>query len=318
MQLNLPIFDYLSTSQNLLIAGMGGGYDIFCGLPLYFALKERGLNVHLANYSFSDFEGLNVATRLTESLVGVTADFESSNHFFSELYLAQWFRHKRHQEMTIWCFEKTGVRPLIENYRALITHLSIDSILLVDGGVDSLLRGDEAEIGTLLEDTVSLIAVGELSDIPKRIVACLGMGAELDITYAHVFENIAKLTELDATLGSCSLLRQMLVYQQYEDAVLFVQSRPGQEPSVINSSVISATQGKYGNFHLTSKTSGSRLRISPLMSIYWFFELPAIARRNQLYQHMRYTDTITDAYRGLLQGRRNLTKRKPSKTQFGQ
>lgn len=317
MQLNLPIFDLISNCQSLLIAGMGGGFDIFCGLPLYFALKERGLNVHLANYSFSEFDRLKESTRLTESLVGVNANSESPNHYFPELYLAEWFRHKYHEDVTIWCFEKTGVRPLIENYRALIAHLNVDAILLVDGGVDSLLRGDEAEIGTLLEDTVSLIAVGELSEIPKRIVACIGMGAELEISYAHVFENIAKLVELEAALGSCSLIRQMPVYQQYEDAVLFVQSRPGQEPSVINSSVISAAQGKYGNYHLTGKTSGSRLLISPLMSIYWFFELPAIARRNQLYSHMSYTDTMTDAYRGLLQGRRSLTKRKPSKTQFG-
>ncbi|MCK6628246.1 MAG: hypothetical protein L6R45_24105 [Anaerolineae bacterium] len=33
MNLNLPIFDQVAHCQNLLIAGMGGGFDLFCGLP---------------------------------------------------------------------------------------------------------------------------------------------------------------------------------------------------------------------------------------------------------------------------------------------
>ena len=133
----------------------------------------------------------------------------------------------------------------------------------------------------------------------------------------EIFESISKLTELDAFLGTCSLTKRMSVYQGYEDALLFVQSRPAQEPSVINSSVISAVQGKYGNFHLTSKTNGSQLSISPLMPIYWFFELPAIARRNLLFNELRYTDTRTDAYRGFLKARRTFAHRKPSKNALG-
>jgi hypothetical protein len=52
MHLNLPILDQLMAHENILIAGMGGGYDIFCGLPIYFDLRARGKQVHLANYSF--------------------------------------------------------------------------------------------------------------------------------------------------------------------------------------------------------------------------------------------------------------------------
>ncbi len=313
MDLNLPIFDQVANCKNLLIAGMGGGFDIFCGLPIYFELKKRGLNVHLANYSFSPFEHLSKGVTLIESLVGITADTESPYHYSPERYLAKWFREKRTEEITIWSFENTGVRPLLENYQTLVDYLQIDGILLIDGGVDSLLRGDEVEVGTILEDSISLIAVSELKQIPVRLIACVGMGAEIEIAYGQVFESIAKLTELDAFLGACSLTKRMSVYQDYEDALLFVQSRPAQDPSVINSSVISAVQGKYGNFHLTSKTNGSHLSISPLMPLYWFFELPAIVRRNLLFSDLRYTDTRTEAYRGFLKARRNLSLRKPSK-----
>lgn len=317
MDLNLPILDQIANCKNLLIAGMGGGFDIFCGLPIYFELRKRGFNVHLANFSFTPFEHLSKAKFLTDSLVGITADVESPYHYSPERYLAKWFRQKRNEEITIWCFENTGVRPLLENYQTLMDHLEIDGILLIDGGVDSLLRGDEAEVGTILEDTISLIAVSELKQIPVRLIACVGMGAEIEIAYAQIFENIAKLVELDAFIGVCSLNKRMTSYQDYEDALLFVQSRPAQEPSVINSSVISAVQGKYGDFHLTSKTTGSHLSISPLMSLYWFFELPAIARRNLLYSDLRYTDDRTEAYRGFLKARRSLALRKPSKSNLG-
>jgi hypothetical protein len=66
------------------------------------------------------------------------------------------------EAVTLWSFHKTGTRPLLENYRALVEHLGIDGILLIDGGVDSLVRGDEAGRGTMIEDAILLYAVNEL------------------------------------------------------------------------------------------------------------------------------------------------------------
>jgi hypothetical protein len=61
MQLNLPILDQVSSCRSLLIAGMGGGFDLFCGLPIYFELQRRGQRAHLAN--FADYH-------LTEKTLG--------------------------------------------------------------------------------------------------------------------------------------------------------------------------------------------------------------------------------------------------------
>jgi len=179
------------------------------------------------------------------------------------------------------------------------------------------MHGDEAQLGTIVEDSISLVAVGELGDVPVRLTVCLGMGAEQDIAYAQVFENIAQLAEAGGFLGSCSLSKRFASYQAYEEAVLFVQSQPYQDPSVINSSVISAVQGNHGNFHLTAKTKGSHLSISPLMSIYWFFELSAVAQRNMFYAYLRYSMTFRDALLSLSQIRTMLPKRQPSKNTLG-
>ena len=46
-------FKKLEKAQNILIAGAGGGFDIYSGLPLYFNLRAQGKRVHLANFSFT-------------------------------------------------------------------------------------------------------------------------------------------------------------------------------------------------------------------------------------------------------------------------
>jgi hypothetical protein len=248
---------------------------------------------------------------LTENVVGIRANNSSWYPYFPELFLAQWFRESRQEDITVWCFQKAGVLLLMEAYEALIAHLNIDVLLLVDGGVDSLLRGNESGLGTLLEDSISLCAVNALrTNIPK-LMACLGFGAEQDIIYTEVLENIAALTATGDFLGSCALLKQMPCYQAYEQAVSYVHEK--QDPSVINASVVSAVRGEFGNYHLTSKTQGSRLWISPLMMFYWCFTLQAVASRNMLLPQLRYTESLSDAYRALMVAIQRTTRRKTSR-----
>lgn len=309
MRLNLPILDRLSACEHILIAGMGGGFDVFSALPLYFELEREGFDVHLANLSFADIVGVEQGEALTDTLVGITADLEQEFDYFPEYYLAQWFFEERNEDVTIWCFEKSSGRVLTQDYRALVEHLEIDGIVLVDGGVDSLMRGDEPEIGTLFEDSLSLLAVSELRQVPVRLLACIGLGIEAEVGYAHLFENIAALTQQGGIYGSCSLVREMDCYRRYEDAVLSVFDQQPQHPSVICASVISAVRGHYGNYHLTAKTKGQRLNISPLMPVYWFFNAEVVARHNRLLPSLRLTYTLDEAWRAMQQARSALPLR---------
>jgi hypothetical protein len=71
------------------------------------------------------------------------------------------------------------VQPLRAAYRALIGHLGgVDAIVLVDGGTDILMRGDENGLGTPEEDMASLGAVNGLTEVPQRLVACIGFGVD--------------------------------------------------------------------------------------------------------------------------------------------
>src|SRR5512142_1699976 len=85
--------------------------------------------------------------------------------------------------------------PLARAYHALVARHAIDAIVLVDGGIDAVLRGDETSIGTPSEDLASLAAVAACTDVPVRLLACVGLGAELrdGIAHVQVFERIAEL-----------------------------------------------------------------------------------------------------------------------------
>ena len=121
--LTVPFFQELEPARNVLIAGIGGGFDVFSGLPLYFGLREAGKRVHLANLSFSRLPP-EPASRLSASLLRVQADTPRMDLYFPEKYLAQWFRTQG-EDVPIYCFERTGVGPLLEGYRALIAETGV-------------------------------------------------------------------------------------------------------------------------------------------------------------------------------------------------
>ncbi len=77
----------------------------------------------------------------------------------------------------------------------------------MDGGIDAVLRGDGASLGTPAEDLTSLAAVTALADIPIAL-ACVGLSSELrdGIAHAQFFERIAGLARESAYLGAGALV----------------------------------------------------------------------------------------------------------------
>ena len=82
-----------------------------------------------------------------------------------------------------------------------------------------------------------------------------------------------------------------------------------QDPSVINASIISAVRGEYGDYHLTEKTHGSRLWISPLMPLYWFYDFAAVVAQHAVLPAIKGSITFGDALRGALNARGQLNRR---------
>lgn len=301
MRLNLPILDLLESCQRILIAGAGGGFDVYLGLPLYFTLVEQGKSVHLASYSFCPLEEAKTLSSqpqevLPRQVLGVSGDVLLPFPYFPEGYLAQWFKEEEENAIPIWMFADTGVIPLVESYRALIEHLGgIDAVILVDGGVDSLMRGDEIAPGSLLEDTISLTALSQI-ELPVKILATAGFGTEVEeaVCHALALENMAALAKAGAFYGSCALTPQMPAFQKYEAACLYTWSQRHHQNSHISTRVIPAVRGEFGDYHLFPPGK-QELFISPLMALYWFYDATQVSAHSLLTEALRDSHTRHEA-----------------------
>lgn len=304
------IHNQFKHDSRVLVAGAGGGYDVVCGLPLSFALETAGCQVHLASFSSTPLNDIAEAVQHTETLWEVTADSVRPS-YFPEGWLVRWFRERQGRELSLWCFGASGVGPYHESYQFLVERLGIDTILVTDGGVDSLLRGDEYSLASPLEDALTLAAVS-LLDGPKKLLAATAFGAErLDnISHAQVLARIATLTATNALLGVSTLLPSSAEGQAFTNAAEYILShQQGMHQSVVISSLLSALRGDFGDQTVNRYTQNTPPWVSPLMCLYWFFDLQEVARQNLYLSRLLTTQTFPDAAERLHEFMKTRTKR---------
>ncbi len=288
------LFSRLESARSVLIAGAGGGFDVFAGLPIALALAEAGKRVSLANLSFTNLQETS-ATWIAPHLALVTPESFGEEHYFPERALACWLA-ARGLPAEVYAFDKVGVRPMRDAYQALCQKIEPDAIVLVDGGTDILMFGDEAGLGTPQEDMTSLAAVLALEHVPARLVACIGFGVDAyhGVCHAHFLENVATLERDGAYLGAFSLPRSSREGEAFLDAVEFAKQMTPRRPSIVNGSIAGAVAGEFGDAQFTTRTTGSELFINPLMGIYFAFDLPGLARRSLYLERLHDTETAFD------------------------
>ncbi|MBT2468342.1 DUF1152 domain-containing protein [Streptomyces sp. ISL-66] len=286
-----PLFNRLASAERILVAGAGGGFDVYSGLPIALSLLHQGKEVYLANLSFSAVAGLPAEDWAAPDLAVVTPDSAPHQRYFPERTLAQWLKLHGYPS-TVYAFPQVGVRPLRAAYRALIDLHRIDAVVLVDGGTDILMRGDEAGLGTPEEDLTSVAALAALDDVPERLVVSVGFGVDAyhGVSHALVLENIAALDRDGTYLGAFSIPRATREGVLYLDAVAHAQNHTPDRPSIVNGSVAAAVRGSFGDVRFTSRTRDSELFVNPLMALCFAFELTGVAAR------CLYLDRIQDTH----------------------
>jgi hypothetical protein len=301
----------LEASKNILIAGAGGGFDVYTGLPMYERLRSLGKQVFLANLSFTSLGGTD-AKQLTPALFAVDKNTTGEDLYFPERTLASFLSRRTREYVTVYALDRIGVPAVRDGYRYLIRSLHLDAIVLADGGTDILMRGDEAGLGTPAEDIMSLAAVAGL-DVPTRVVTCVGLGIDSfhGICHANWLENVAGLIQNGGFLGALALRNEMPEVQTYIDAVNAADQATSGRASIVNGSVVSALEGRFGDYHRTSRTKSSRLFISPLMSILWAFDLITVARRNLYLDRLEQTRNIWDVLSAIESFRNGVPSRPP-------
>ncbi|MBI3928513.1 MAG: DUF1152 domain-containing protein [Armatimonadetes bacterium] len=305
-----PLLDRLRGCSRVLLAGAGGGFDVYAAVPLAVHLHRAGKTVTLGNLSFTDLKstsaerpfpglyrveygsegpGLVAPAAPGRAGLGKGLTVEPSNRirdYFPERALARWLRG-RELPFPVWAFERSGVPSLRAAYQHLVGLTEADAVVLVDGGSDSLMRGDEAGLGTPAEDALSLCAACGL-EVRERLLACLGFGVDRfhGVCHSQFLEAVADLTRSGAFLGVQALLPAMEEARLYIHAVEHACLEMPTHQSIVNTSVASAVEGRFGDAHRIRRTSGNELYINPLMALYWGFELDAVARRLLYYDEL--------------------------------
>jgi hypothetical protein len=288
----LPLFAALADSRRILIAGAGGGFDVFGGIPLALALRERGAEVFLGNLTFAS-AGFSLDAWLAPDVAAITPASGGFAEYFPERTLARWLKTVG-EPSTVYSFQRTGVEPLRAAYRALIAHLDIDAIVLVDGGTDILMRGDEAGLGTPEEDMLSLATVAGLDEVPVRLVVSIGFGIDAyhGVNHVQVLENLSDLDADGAYLGAFSIPRSSREGSLYLDAVAYAQENTPLRPSIVHGQIASAMLGVSGDVHFTQRTHNSVLFVNPLMAMYFTVTVEGLAARHLYLPKLEGTQTF--------------------------
>ena len=293
--LNLPtsVNKKLEAANNILIVGAGGGSDVLCGLPLYYTFLKQGKKVHLANLTHTDFNTISNHSDpivLEPALLGATSVIKAPSANYVEGYLSQFFKVALGEDKIVWMFNRTHVQELKKAFERLVEHLKIEAIVLIDGGVDSIMQGDEDGSGTMLEDSLTLAATKDLQ-IPK-LLACIGFGTEIEegVSHYRALENISNIIKQGGFYGNCSLVDYMHSFKFYKSACEYIWMQPGHKKSHISTRIIPAAQGEFGNVHLYQAEDEEKtpieICITPLMNLYWFFEADAAVYNNQIIPHI--------------------------------
>lgn len=295
------LLERLGNPRRVLLAGCGGGYDVLGAVPLVHELRGAGLSIELANLSFSYLNGLDARQDPEHpNLYAVEARAATERSYCPEAWLAHWLDATYGGSHVVWSFDKAGVRPLARAYRALVERLAIDAIVLIDGGVDAVLRGDELSLGTPSEDLASLAAATSLG-VPVAL-ACIGMTAELrdGISHGQVFERIAELTRANAYLGAVSLVAGTPPGDAYLRAVEHVFSgQMHHKRSHVHGVITRALAGEFG-------APAPDIWLSALASMYWLFDAVEVARTHLFLDELRETDTMRDVVARVEAARENI------------
>lgn len=287
--MQIPFFDAMASARSVLIAGAGGGFDVVSGIPIYLYLRRLGKQVTLANLSFTEL----ALTDCIEVSPGAFCVKSSSRGqpYFPEKFILEWLNAQGEFPDTYAFSNELGVAPLSAAYSSVIERHDVDTLLLVDGGTDSLMFGDESKVGTIVEDACSIIAATNCS-VKNSFLAAIGFGVEHHLNHHACLENISALIKDGHYMGAQSLTSDMADGQSYLDLVDYLNEKMALRESIVANSIAGALRGEFGDFHATDRTEGSTQFVSALMGIFWFFRLAGVRSKIQFEKSVGTSQTM--------------------------
>jgi hypothetical protein len=302
----------LDGARHVLLAGAGGGHDVYAAVPLWWHLRAAGVRVSLASLSFTD--GVAMGPEVAEGVACHRVTPEATligetfgELAFPELHLARWLATQGADagDAVVWTMPAAGLVPFRGAYQWLHAQLGFDAVVLVDGGNDSLMTGGEHGLGTVAEDGVSMVAAAGL-DVERKLLVCAGLGTDArhGVGLADTFESIAELTRLGAWRGACALTAGDPGVDAMVEAVAAANAAQSSTSTVANA-IVAAAQGRFGRVETGTRGNGdSTVWVNPLLAMYWAFHLDSVVARLDYAPVLEGTETIGEAIKAILGYRR--------------
>lgn len=271
-----------------------------CALPVALALRAQGHSVHLGSYSAMDLAQLGNTESPAEHLYAVTRHSEGPESTYNpEGNLAAWWYEAFAEDISVWTYSRVGVLPLSRVLAYLAVQLELNAVVVVDAGVDALFEGSEHHLGTPTVDAISLCAVRNLPQLRRYFVfTAFGTeGKDHQVRHSDALLRISQQIALGGMLGVSALLPGDEEGRLFSQAVDFIHSRSKPEwHSNMAGSIQAATRGKFGYQSLNVRTEESKIWVSPLTLLYWFFQLDTLVDSKPFAAEGRKTETALEMF----------------------
>jgi hypothetical protein len=171
-------------------------------------------------------------------------------------------------------------------YKWIIEKHSIDTLIILDGGSDSLMKGDEYGLGDPIEDAVSVGAGASCHTLRNKFLISVGFGADAynNVSNGASLRAVAELTQQGGFMGSMGIEKDSEGFDFYCKLVDRIYENQTFR-SVLTSLIMESGNGSYG-FIVPAK-SGGRVRKEcggaycwPLMSTMLAFDVDVGANRS--------------------------------------
>lgn len=286
----MQFFDeILEKAKNVLICGAGGGYDITGGVPLLTYLVGKGKCVTIGSLSFTNVEKLPNYQDFSEieGLDYINSTNKTEKLYCPEAWICDWLEKTKQIETGIWIFDKLGAKQVSRAYEYIVKRYNIDTIILVDGGVDAVLKGNETSIGTPAEDLVSL-AAAYVQNVPEKLVCCVGFGSEIrdGVLLGQALARVAELTKENGFYGVAAIESLSEFGKDYMNVVSYLfENQKGLKTSHIHGIVLDAIAGGFGR-------KGKHVYLTPLLNMIWFFNLNTVFETHCFAKHILETENM--------------------------
>jgi hypothetical protein len=309
------------TIKTVMLSGCGGGFDFVHAMTLYPELMRLGKNVIIASNSFGNpnlIEGEAPTVFRERHAVAkrVTVASVPDPYYGPEVHLCGFLdeRYPEHAPHFAYAYYARSftVSMLRRFYQQLIAEHAIDAIILIDGGSDSLMAGDEEGLGDPIEDATSVATVASLDSLKFKLLFSISLGTDryLHVSDAASLRAVAELTAAGGFLGAISLTPDHPGFQFYRNCIEYIYARQAFR-SVHVGMILSSVTGHFGGDPVPPPLADTRVKsdklfVWPLMTMLWAFDVDRVAERSKIAKWISDCETILDAYVALEKGREEL------------